>query len=99
MTTEQMDWNDSQTPKAKAAKRRKDTRTTTAIRFPVALHDALAKAAADRDLSINYLVIRAVEDFLPRLIPADELTPNEANMKDQDYCGCCGNESRALRSV
>jgi predicted HicB family RNase H-like nuclease len=82
MTTEQMDWLDSQTPKAKAAKRRKDTRTTTAIRFPVAVHEALAKAAADRDLSMNYLVVRAVEDFLPRLIPADELTLTRPGRSD-----------------
>ena len=48
-------------------------RTTTAIRFPPELHEALRVAAEERDLSINYLVIRAVQDFLPHLIPADEL--------------------------
>lgn len=48
-------------------------RTTTAIRFPEALHAALAQAAEERDLSMNYLVVKAVEDFLPRLKPADEL--------------------------
>ncbi len=49
-------------------------RTATAIRFPEALHAQLRQAAEDRDLSINYLVVRAVEDFLPRLIPVDEFT-------------------------
>jgi predicted HicB family RNase H-like nuclease len=49
-------------------------RTATAIRFPDGLHDQLKAAAEERDLSINYLVIKAVEQFLPRLIPADELT-------------------------
>lgn len=49
-------------------------RTATAIRFPDELHEALVKAAEERDLSVNYLVVRAVQDYLPRLIPADELT-------------------------
>jgi predicted transcriptional regulator len=49
-------------------------RTTTAIRFPDDLHDKLRQAADDRDLSINFLVVKAVEQFLPKLIPAEELT-------------------------
>lgn len=49
-------------------------RTATAIRFPDELHEQLVKAAEERDLSVNYLVVRAVQDYLPRLIPADELT-------------------------
>lgn len=48
-------------------------RTTTAIRFPDDLHAQLVKAADDRDLSMNFLVVKAVEDFLPRLIPPDKL--------------------------
>ena len=51
----------------------KATRTTTAIRFPDYLHDELVQAAEERDVSINWLVNRAVADFLPRLIPANEL--------------------------
>lgn len=53
--------------------RRTRPTTATAIRFPPELHEALRQAADDRDLSINYLVVKAVEDFLPRLIPASEL--------------------------
>ena len=49
------------------------SRMTTAIRFPPELHEALRTAAEDRDLSINYLVVKAVADYLPRLIPADKL--------------------------
>jgi predicted transcriptional regulator len=48
-------------------------RTTTAIRFPDELHDQLKQAAEERSFSINFLVVKAVEDFLKRLIPADEL--------------------------
>lgn len=47
-------------------------RTTTAIRFPDPLHDQLRKAADDRDFSINYLVVKAVEYFLPRLKTPEE---------------------------
>ena len=48
-------------------------RTTTAIRFPDELHERLRVAAEERDLSINWIVVKAVEDFMDRLIPADEL--------------------------
>ena len=47
-------------------------RSATAIRFPADLHEALTTAADERDLSVNFLVVAAVRDFLPRLIPADQ---------------------------
>jgi predicted HicB family RNase H-like nuclease len=46
---------------------------STTMRLPRELHDALVLAAEERDLSVNHLVNRAVEEFLDRLIPADEL--------------------------
>lgn len=49
-------------------------RTATAIRFPEELHDELVRAAEERDFSVNYLVVKAVQDFLPRLVPAEELS-------------------------
>lgn len=48
-------------------------RTGTAIRFSPELHERLGKAAAERDLSVNFLVNRACEQFLDRLIPVDEM--------------------------
>jgi len=51
----------------------KENRVTTAIRVPEHLHGQLAQAAEERDLSVNYLVVRAIEDFLERLIPAEEM--------------------------
>jgi len=48
-------------------------RTTTAIRFPGPVHEQLKEAAEERDLSINFLVVKAVEDFLGRLLPAEEM--------------------------
>jgi predicted transcriptional regulator len=53
--------------------RRHDSRTATAVRFPPELLARLQQAAAERDLSANYLVNRAVEEFLDRLIPVDEI--------------------------
>ena len=37
-------------------------RTTTAIRFPDEVHERLKQAADERDLSINFLVVKAVEE-------------------------------------
>jgi predicted HicB family RNase H-like nuclease len=48
--------------------------SATAIRFPPDLHAELKRAADERYLSINFLVVAAVREFLPRLIPADEFT-------------------------
>ncbi len=57
-------------------------RVTTAIRLGPDLHARLHAAAAERDLSMNYLVTKAVEEFLERLIPPDELrlTRNGASL-------------------
>lgn len=57
-----------------AATKTTKRRTATAIRFPEQIHDDLVRAAEERDLSVNYLVVKAVQEFLPKLIPADELT-------------------------
>lgn len=43
------------------------------IRLTPELHERLRDAADDRELSVNWMVTRAIEDFLDRLIPADEL--------------------------
>jgi predicted HicB family RNase H-like nuclease len=64
------------TQKASAVKKQ---RVTTALRFPADLHERLRAAAEERDLSVNYLVVKAVEEFLDRLIPADELRLTRAS--------------------
>ncbi len=50
-----------------------DDRVSTSIRLPVDLHQRLSVAAEERELSVNYLVNKAIADFLDRLIPADEI--------------------------
>lgn len=54
-------------------------RTTTAIRFPDEIHERLKQAADERDLSINFLVVKAVEEFLDNLLPADEFRLTRAS--------------------
>lgn len=44
-----------------------EPRVATAIRLPRSLRDELQKAAAERDVSVNFLVTRAVHDYLERL--------------------------------
>lgn len=50
-----------------------DDRINTAVRIPRDLHEQLHTAAAERGVSANWLILRAIEDFIPRLIPVDEL--------------------------
>jgi predicted HicB family RNase H-like nuclease len=42
-------------------------RIATAVRLPVSVHRRLQEAAADRDVSANLLVTRAVCEYLERL--------------------------------
>lgn len=48
-------------------------RTGTAIRLPSEMHAELKSAAAERDVSVNWLVNLAVREMLERLIPVEEL--------------------------
>lgn len=50
-----------------------EERVTTALRVPKALHERLKDAAADRKVGVNLLTVAAIEDYLSRLIPVDEL--------------------------
>lgn len=53
--------------------RRARPRTSTAVRFPPELHERLQAAANERDVSINWVVNKAVEEFLDMLIPVEEM--------------------------
>ncbi|MGQ0616124.1 MAG: hypothetical protein ACT4PW_03900 [Acidimicrobiia bacterium] len=44
-----------------------EPRVATAIRLPTSLRDELQTVAAERDVSVNLLVTRAVLDYLGRL--------------------------------
>jgi predicted transcriptional regulator len=49
-----------------------EPRIATAIRLPTSLRDELQEAATARDVSVNFLVTRAVADYLRRLPPPGE---------------------------
>ncbi|HXW35326.1 MAG TPA: hypothetical protein VEJ87_12165 [Acidimicrobiales bacterium] len=44
-----------------------EERVATAIRLPVSLREELQRAAFARDVSVNYLVTKAISDLLERL--------------------------------
>lgn len=48
-------------------------RVSTAVRLPAALHAELRRQAHERDVSVNFLVTRAVDHYLRELGPADPL--------------------------
>lgn len=49
-------------------------RTTSAIRFPPETHERLVKASELHGLTMNWLVVRAVTEFLDRLRPPEQWT-------------------------
>ena len=44
-----------------------EKRIATAVRLPENLHDELQRQAEERDVSVNYLVVRAVTQYLETL--------------------------------
>ena len=49
-----------------------EPRVATAIRLPASLREDLQVAALERDVSVNFLVTRAVSEYLRRLPPVGE---------------------------
>ena len=43
------------------------------MRLPRELHDRLRRAAEERQVAVNYIMVKSLEDYLDRLIPIDEL--------------------------
>lgn len=48
-------------------------KTSSGYSLPTALHKQLQEAARERGYSTSFLVQKALEDYLPRLIPVTEL--------------------------
>jgi hypothetical protein len=56
-----------------------ENRIPTAVRIPESLHRRLQLTAAEREISVNLLIIRAIERHLDLLAPLeDELTGKSA---------------------
>ena len=49
------------------------TTCATALRFRPGVYEALGAAASEHDVSINWLVNKACEEFLTGLLPADQI--------------------------
>ena len=62
-----------------------EPRVATAIRLPTSLHEELQSVASERDVSVNFLVTRAVSTFLAQLPPAgrgmDHDVPSKSSQK------------------
>ncbi len=50
-----------------------EERVTTAIRVPKGLHERLKSAADERQVAVNLLAVKALEAYLDRLIPVEDL--------------------------
>ena len=50
-----------------------ENRVTTAVRLPEGLHQRLQEAALERDVSVNLLVMKAIERYLDQLVPLDQV--------------------------
>jgi hypothetical protein len=48
-----------------------EQRITTAVRLPESTHGKLREAARERDVSVNYLIVRAVDRYLGSLPSPD----------------------------
>ena len=55
-----------------------EPRIATAVRLPESVHRRLREAAANRDISVNLLVTRAVTDLLDRLPTAESALGSRA---------------------
>jgi predicted HicB family RNase H-like nuclease len=52
-----------------------EERVTTAVRLPKSSHEQLRAEARERDVSVNYLIVRAVERYVNDLPPLERSTP------------------------
>ena len=58
-----------------------ERRVATAVRLPVSVHAELQRLARARDVSVNYVVTRAVEELLAHSSPLDADTGLSARPK------------------
>lgn len=56
-----------------ARPRERDGERRLGLRLNGDVYDRLAAAADERELSMNWLATRAIEEYLDRLVPVDEI--------------------------
>lgn len=54
------------------------------IRLPVELHERLVRSAEERDVSTNWLMVKAISEFLDRLIPIEEFSLTRDRRSNHD---------------
>ena len=55
-----------------------ERRIPTAVRIPESLHQRLQEAAEEREISVNLLIIKAIENHLEHLPPLDDLLTDKS---------------------
>ena len=60
-----------------------EDRVTTAVRVPRALHDRVRAAADERQVAYNLIVVKALEDYIERLVPVDEVVVTRDRQQTQ----------------
>ena len=50
-----------------------EPRVATAVRLPKQLHERVQREAEERQVSVNYIVVRAIERYLDCMVPVAEL--------------------------
>ena len=53
--------------------RRYDPRTSTGIRLPPELHDQLMTIAEERDVSLNWVIVKLLTEGIEHVVPATEI--------------------------
>jgi hypothetical protein len=62
-----------------------EPRVATAIRLPTSLHEELQSVASERDVSVNFLVTRAVSTFLAQLQPPGQEMERKSSPKGKKH--------------
>jgi predicted HicB family RNase H-like nuclease len=55
-----------------------ERRIPTAVRIPESLHRQLHEAAAEREVSVNLMIIRAIKNHLEHLPPLDDVVTDKS---------------------
>ena len=55
-----------------------EKRIPTAVRIPGSLHRQLHATAEQREISVNFLIVRAIKKHLEQLPPLDEVPANKS---------------------
>lgn len=69
-------------------RRPEPTTKSTSFRMPVENHDALARVATERGISLNWLINQIVQEFLDRESPKEESPwPRSTPVPSSESCG------------